>query len=230
MYSNTYKPKSKYTPKYKSKSKSTEQELQQIKSQLSKLKPELKFNQAATTTAVTTLVVSSPYVQCLNYLSQGTGGVNNRIGDRVRSSFVRLRLNCRATTSLTANSAQQVRVIIAKETSTLGSNLSLSQYLLSTTPGEPNTWDLINVTTRDYKRYTTYYDKTFVVGNYAGNPEEFNIDFNKKLGFITDYPRNNTGTVSDIDTNGLFLIVFTNNTTANAIAFSYSWLYGFYDM
>lgn len=199
-----------------------------LQNQIDKFKPELKY--VATGPINVTISNSAPSVSLLNGLTKGTDQTNNRIGDQVRMSFVNLRINLRmdplTIIPSTTPAAYSCRILIVKEKTTLGSTISLTQFFNTATP---YTYSQRNVSTRDPKRFKTYYDKVFMVGNYGGNKEEINIKINKRLGFKTDYSRNNTGTVSDIDTNGLFLIVLTNYTGATGINFSADQLTGFYD-
>jgi len=173
----------------------------------------------------TTLTYSSPMVTFLNPLIKGTGHLGERIGDMAKFSYLTLNVNIHRTT-LSAVEPRLYRVLVIKETSSLGSMLSLSGYFNSATP---YVIDVKNVSNRDKRRYQTYYDRTFLVGpnanvtggianpvhlNSTGSPD-ISIRIRKKLSFTTSYARGNSGGISDVDTNGLFLVVITDNQVAN---------------
>ena len=56
-----------------------------------------------------------------------------------------------------------------------------------------------------------------MTGHNAGQTNEFYINFTRKFNFVSDYALGNAGTVADIDTNSLHLLVFSDNSTANAV-------------
>lgn len=166
---------------------------------------------------------ASPIVATLNVLSQGTSDTT-RIGDKCRMRHLNCKVYLGATSSLTT--AALVRVMLVREKTTLGSALSPSQYFDSATP-DPGAFQK-NVTTRDPSRFITLYDsgcKVISPSQYlaAGpclnmaTPNLICMEMDMNLDFVTDYSRANGGTVTDIDTNGLNLIIFTSTSTASAI-------------
>jgi hypothetical protein len=186
-------------------------------------------------TLSTTLQNAAPIIQVINVLSQGTSDTT-RLGDKSRMKHVNMKINFGSTSSLTT--ASTVRVMLIREKTTLGSALSPSQYFDSATPA-PATFQR-NVTTRDPSRFITLYDSgtkvispaQYLVAGPCVNmatPNLICLEQDMGLDFITDYSRANGGTVSDIDTNGLNLVIFTANTTANAIFAIASWTIDFTD-
>jgi len=167
---------------------------------------------------------ATPVVYCLNNISQGTDETN-RIGSKVR--MVHLEMNMHIFRYVnTQQPACMVRVLLVREISTLGSLLALNQLFSSATP-PPH--DVRNLITRDNRRFKILSDKTFSLGprvvsisvaeHMSGATSSTKIiKWNKKLNFVTNYARGNAGTVADIDTNALHVIVLTDNGTANDLA------------
>jgi hypothetical protein len=156
-------------------------------------------------------------------MTQGTSDTT-RIGDKCRMKHMNMKVYLGATSSLTT--AALVRVLLVREKTTLGSALSPTQYFDSATP-DPGAYQK-NVTTRDPSRFITLYDsgtKVISPSQYlaAGpclnmaTPNLICLEVDMGLDFITDYSRGNAGTVADIDSNGLNLVIFTSTSTASAI-------------
>lgn len=185
----------------------------------------LKHYWFGTTLLSSTFNFANPFVGLINGLAEGNAGVNDRNGVKCKWNTMSMNLNFFRTTT-TAAETHAYRVLIVREKTTLGSNIALAQLFNSATP---NVIDVFNVNNRDKRRFHVYYDKTFYLGpsvtTQGGivNPTHFNtgpspvkvLRIRKKLRFLTDYSRGNTGGVSDIDTNGLFLIIMTNNAVSN---------------
>lgn len=173
------------------------------------------------------LVLSSPLVVLLNGITEGSDETN-RIGDRMKFKWNDIRLQVYATNNLLASGS--FRVMVVREKTALGSALAPAQFLQSATP---NTTAQRNVTTRDHTRYVVYYDETFLLFpavssaaspiNVSG-PDEYNIRIQTPLNFITDFSRGNAGTIADIDTNSLYLLVFTDINTASSVNLIYSYI------
>jgi hypothetical protein len=182
------------------------------------------------------LLNSTPQISVLNLISQGTSE-STRIGDKARMRHLALKMYFGSASSLTVPTS--VQVMIVREKTTLGSALSPSQFFDSATPS-PVAWQR-NVLTRDPDRFITLYDSKFkVLGLAEFSNTTLNKDFSTPsicqfevdlpLDFVTDYSRGNAGTVSDIDTNGLNLVVFTSNTTASAVFATYSYTLTYTDV
>lgn len=212
----------------KNKGRNIESQVQRMQQIVARIQPELKHSQLSSTLLTTSLVNSTPQVVVLNVLSQGTSETT-RIGDKARMRHLTVRLHFGTASSQTTST--MLRAMIVREKTTLGSALSPSQYFDSATPSPP-TWQR-NVTTRDPSRFVTLWDSgTRIIGrdefatatptkNYADSPLVC-MECDIPLDFVTDYSRGNAGTVSDIDTNGLNLVVFTSTATANGVYCGYS--------
>lgn len=166
---------------------------------------------------------TTPHIRLLNGLIRGNDEVNHRIGDKCK--FHRLTMNLTIVNSAAlAYPEQFVRVLIIREKTALGSAIGLSQYFNASFP---EVYDLRNIDTRNDKRFVTYYDKMYRLGNRttstastlhinSGSPQ-LSIRINKKMSFETNYARANTGAIDDIDTNSLYLVIITSNPTSNII-------------
>lgn len=172
----------------------------------------------------------------LNPLSQGTSE-SNRVGDKARMRHLMLKVYVGSASALTTPTS--VQVLVVREKTTLGSALSPSQYFDSVTPS-PTNWQR-NVLTRDPDRFVTLYDSGFrVLGLSEFSSASLNKDFSSPsimqfmcdipLDFVTDYSRGNAGTVADIDTNGLNMVVITSNTTANGVFANYGYTLSYSDV
>lgn len=182
------------------------------------------------------IVNAGPFLQLLNGVTTGTNETNNRIGDLCRMHMLKLRLQF-LRTNAAASISYNVRVLIVKEYTALGSAISLAQLFNSSTPSPRDTR---NVTTRNQKRFKVYFDKEFIMGPHVSSTattalnnqamtDMRNVNITKRFKFVTDYSRNINGNVSDIDTNSLYLIVLTDGTTANDLQMYGGWTLSFTD-
>lgn len=219
----------------KQKSKTMESKLQRIERQLAQITPETKHIQLSSTSLTTSLLNSTPQVVVLNTCSQGSSETT-RNGDKIRNKKIMLKVHFGSASSL--GSATMVQAMLIREKTTLGSALSPTQFFDSSTP-TPMTW-LRNVTTRDPSRFIVLWDsKPKVLGavqaaNATNNinqadPNLICCEIEMPLNFVTDLSRGNAGTVSDIDTDGLNLVIFTANTVASAVYCSYAYTLDFTD-
>lgn len=162
-----------------------------------------------------TLVATAPYIACLNAVGQGTTE-NTRIGRLVKHKWLDLDLQC-YTPSFAGNA--NVRIYIVVETSALGSALSPSQFFVDATTFIPVSQR--DRTNRNASRYVVLWDsRPFSLGGlpvigtagYSASalPSERTISIHLPLNFSTDYSRGNAGTVADIDTNALSIMVCTD--------------------
>lgn len=156
----------------------------------------------------------------MNAMPQGDNEVNFRQGDKAKFGYLNMNIEFFRTNTV-ARGPTFVRVLLIREKTSLGSDLALAQYFNATTP---QIGDIRNIDTRDHNRFVTYYDKTFQLGGWItstvstalynqGASSKKHINIKKKLNFTTDYSRGTGGTISDIDTNGLFLVCITDNTS-----------------
>jgi len=212
-----------------------ERKLQRIERTLASVAPEVKHIQLSATTLTTNLLNSTPQVIPLNICSQGTGETN-RIGDKIRCKRLMLKVHMGSASALTT--ASMVQAMVIREKTTLGSALSPSQFFDSSTPS-PQIWQR-NVTTRDPSRFHLVWSsgcRTIGASQSPNNTLTYNfadsnlvcLEADIPLEFVTDLSRGNAGTVADIDTNGLNLVIFTANPTANGIYATYSYTIDFTD-
>lgn len=151
-----------------------------------------------------TPIYSLPLIYPLNIMPKGSGN-SERNGDTAYMRYLEMRFQIRCNNSSFFEN-QAIRVMIVREKTCLGSTLSLTSFLDTNTP---YTFDLPNKQDVDPKRYKIYYDRTFD----ASGQTQFtrNVSIRRKLGFKTNYSRGNAGDITDIDTNGLFLILISDN-------------------
>lgn len=197
-------------------------------------------------TNLSTLLNSTPYVTTLNTVTEGSDETN-RVGDKARFNWLKLNFQ------VVPNSAQltgcyQIRMMLVKESTCLGSALSLAQFLRGS--GTPSVISNQNYVTRDHSRYKVYYDSgamligpsatavvpagssgtiaTYDIWN-GGSGDNVCRFIHKKLDFTTDYSRGNAGTVSDIDTNSFSLILITDCTQSGAFDINVDYVLEFID-
>jgi len=169
-----------------------------------------------------TPTLSIPGLFLLNGVGQGTSE-NTRIGRLARLKWLDIDLTIENTA--TSAGLQQIRVYIIAETTALGSALAPSQFFVDNTGFSPTSQR--DRTNRNASRYVVLYDsKTFALGQFpyssalsnvawtgsAPLAKHFNIHL--PLNFSTDYSRGNSGTISDIDTNSLYLMMVTDDNNS----------------
>lgn len=228
-YSGHYRSKSQITKaRYQKPTKENFAKLaKQVRAITRKVKPMVnnyKWKSSPAGTVATTAVTSgAPFIQLLNGIAEGADETT-RIGDLLR--IVGLEMNIHFfNNNATILTPSAVRVLLVQEKTALGSAVAMAQLFNSATPSP---WDVRNVTTRDNSRYIIHHDQTFSLGpsvvatanatppiNYSGAiPNELQLNIDKKLNFVTDYSRGNSGTITDIDTNSLYLVILSDATPA----------------
>lgn len=167
---------------------------------------------------------ASPFTLTMNILPTGLTETNQRVGDLIRFNYLDLNLHLFRTLSSLSGASDCVRVLIVREKTALGSALSLNQLFNSATPTPRDTF---NVTTRDHHRYEVYYDKTVLIGPNVSSVAASTLSYNQAspmecflhisipFHFVTDYSRGTSGSVSDIDTNSLTLVILNDSGTAS---------------
>jgi len=166
-----------------------------------------------------TPVLSAPVVLCLNAVVLGLTE-NNRIGRLCKMKWLDLDLQI---TAAGVSQAPAFRIYIVVETTTLGSLLSPASFFADNV--NFNVTSQRDRTNRNASRYLVLYDsKTQVVASGAAasgvaapvtqgvSAIERDYNIHLDLGFVTDYSRGTAGTVADIDTNALQLVIVTDNT------------------
>lgn len=225
----------------KSKTKKTGNRLKKVEKKVNELYNEIETKVLGTLSDASGVIeISSigitnavPTVLLLNGMARGTAQ-SNRIGEKVKFTGLEMGLQFYSTSSMI--SQWQVRVMLVREKTALGSLASLSGLFGDATPAPHYTR---NYATRDAERYSVLWDRSFVISPYAsslngaGTSNNYNTStpstkrymIKKKLNFITNYARGDTGTVTDIETNTFQLIVFTDGSTSNALD-----MYGTYNL
>lgn len=173
------------------------------------------------------LLNSTPTTDLLNGMAVGDTNAT-RDGNRVK--FYSLEMRVIITAGSTLTSPTPVRFMLVRKLKTVGATITISNLLADSSPDFLDNFNVNNI--EFSKTYKVYWDKTVVinprVANYsAGTADPLSngpchrcLTIRTKLGgFVTNYGLGTAGTVSDIDTNGLFLISFTDNSTANAVGF-----------
>jgi hypothetical protein len=169
--------------------------------------------------------IGTPYLICLNAVAQGTSE-NTRIGRLCRHKWLDLDFTIFQTTTLDTSS---VRAYVVVETTALGSNLSPSQFFVDASAFTPTSQR--DRTNRNASRFVVLWDSgPHVIGPFslasgqtapavigAGQPAQRSWSKHIPLNFTTDYSRGNGGTISDIDTNSLFLMIVTDQTAGTAV-------------
>lgn len=167
--------------------------------------------------------LAAPIIQVLNGVPTGLTETNQRVGDLCKFHYLNLNLTINRIGAAAAGSVTY-RVILVREYTALGSAPTCANIFNSNTP-PPN--DVRNVVTRNGKRFQIFYDtgvrvlgaqivSTAVANVFNNNhTSEVNISIKKRFHFTTDYSRGVAGTVADIDTNSLSLIILTDDSVAN---------------
>lgn len=171
----------------------------------------------------TTTVNSTPKAHLLNGIAQGDTN-ETRDGNKVRWTRAEVRLLIKSNSALTAPT--YLRVLLVRRVNTGGASFSFAELFDDSTP---DVLDQYNRAGSDIERqFKIYYDKHFLLGparidytsatgHNAGQTNEYYINFSRKFNFVTDYALGTDATVGSIDTNSLHLLVFSDNSTANAV-------------
>jgi len=202
-----------------------DKQIVQLKKQVRNLsKTDNKYNH--TTVAETTLVNSTPKSHLLNGISQGTSSTA-RIGNSLKWLTLEARLYFIAQAALPVDTP--IRIMVVRTKQNKGDAFTWADLFSTTTPAERA---LFNYEAKNIsKLFDIVYDKSIMLGKYEVNGTSPNMhtfgtnspsqimNFNRKLNFTTTY--NSSGnTVSDIETNSLHLLVFTDTATASAIHYN----------
>lgn len=208
--------------KYAKKSAKTEsnkeltKEVSVLKSKVSRMNSDIerKVVNVFQNTA-TSVDFNNPFTVLLNPLSQGTS-VSTRLGNKVKAVYVDLTVTLQQQLT-TAQGLGFARIMLVREKPSLGSAISLNSLLGYSTPYVQSSY---NYTNREWDdRFKVYYDKQFAIDGKTYINRVFRI--RKRLGFVTNYARGNTGTISDIDVNSLYLVILTNWNSANNMYYQY---------
>lgn len=187
---------------------------------------EPKYKQG--TFADTSVVNGTPSVFLLNGIQQGDTNLL-RDGVKLRWRSLKLRIIIQSGAQVVPNF---IRFILVREITALGSDVSPAQLLTSATP---DVLAQYNVSTRDNSRYVVYKDSGPIVmgpdtvdyssstGTSTVHPMARIWNINKKFNFVTNYSRGTAGTIADIDTNSLSLLVFADTAITDGIGIFGAW-------
>jgi hypothetical protein len=182
---------------------------------------------------------SSPITQCLNAVAQGTSE-NTRIGRLTTNKWLDIDININAVNgSIVVQALPGFRIYIVVESTALGSNIQPAQFFVDSA-----IFDVLSQrdrTNRNAERYVVLWDsgpQLLATASATGSGTQNSmaaappIKYYSKhlpLNFKTDYSRGNAGTVADIDTNALHLLVVTDDATSNQIYCKAAWTLCFND-
>lgn len=152
----------------------------------------------------------TPAIVLLNGMTQGVTG-QTRVGNNVKFISIDLKINCAYGPTVLDKQNNSIRCILVREKPALGQAISFTS-MFDTSP--TYTFTQFENNDRDWKeRFHILYDQTFLVNSQLFITEK-NIRIKRKLGFVTSYARGNAGTIADIDTNSLYLLMIADSTTA----------------
>jgi len=159
----------------------------------------------------------------LNLIVQGVTG-NTRTGRQVRLESLRLSFNFQ---NQTAVSEDLIRVMVVYDKETRGTSPGSGDILQVNTFGLAqlnSSWNFDNVPTRFQILVDKVMSLTPTVStsstNAAWNSPDNHLLVNVKIGRQTHFYNTSAGTVADIDSGGLFLILMGKNGTSGS-AYSY---------
>jgi len=186
--------------------------------------------------ATVNLTLAAPLVQLLNGVAQGTSE-NTRIGRLIRNKWIEFNLEASTGAFL---GAILFRAYLVVESTALGSALAPGQFLIDAANFSPLSQR--DRTNRNASRYCVLWDSgpkhiggdSIASGQAAPavsgvSPSELVWSKRVNLNFDTDYSRGNAGTVADIDTNSLHMLILTDDGNANHCFASLTWTLCFQD-
>jgi len=194
-----------------------------------------KYIVETNTTITSNLATGTPAIYNLNPLVQGTSNTT-RVGSKARMVNIDLFVQIGYNNAVNTHN-QNFRILLVRDVACEGV-LTTNGELFTSAGG---TDSLQNVTTVNPDRFLVLYDHIFKRDDYGVlvDPVSGAAVWNGVvlpahrvrigLNFVTDYSRGNAGTVADIDTNGLTLVVLTDNSVANACFCNVSKNIRFYD-
>lgn len=162
-------------------------------------KPEYKYNDVNTAPYT---VLTSGSAQLMNGTVKGTEAVNQRIGYKIRNTYIK----AFGDVYTTDNSASMTRIMIVYDKQSNGAAPAVTSILASASPYAQYLQEL------RHDRFTILYDKMF----YTDTQFRTKIwKFQKKINLPTQYySTGNAGLVSDIQRGSIHLISVTTNSNA----------------
>lgn len=215
-----------------------DKEIKSLKRKVNEIEKSTEEHVRHVQVAQTTFDRAQPFVYCLNGLAQGTG-VATRSGNLVKAKRIDVRIQLFANApTLTFDTL--VRVMLVREKTTLGSMLSITQFL---GVGNPFTYACRNYQNRDQDRYKVIKDVVVGLGPvstaingtgistfaHQGYPSIRDLHFDCPLNVNVNHSRSNLGTQADIENYGYFLLFFTDVDTVNAVSHRFDYNYHFTD-
>jgi hypothetical protein len=189
--------------------------------------------------AGTNITNSAPLVTTLNAVAQGTSE-NTRIGRLVKNKWIDIDIRVNAINgSIVTQAVPGYRIYVVAESSCLGAAVNPAQFFVDATIFTPLSQR--DRTNRNASRYVVFWDSgpnflctasatgSGTQNSMAAGPPVHFYSKHIELPFMTDYSRGNAGTVADIDTNSLCLIVVTDDATSNQIYIDAAWTLCFND-
>jgi len=151
-------------------------------------------------------------VYLLNGIARGDE-INQRNGREVIMRSIQFQYTTRATTA--TGLAQQHRIMLVYDRQTNATPLTAAQVLTSASTLAPR-----NLENR--KRFKILYDRTFAINPSTESDSEISRRFYRRLRHPITFNGNNAGTVGDITTGSLYLVVVGTipvGSTAGSITF-----------
>lgn len=167
---------------------------------------------------------AAPGLFLLNGVATGNTEIT-RVGRLTKNEWLNLDLSVYSTTAY--DGALGIRIYVVVETTALGSALAPAQFFVDAAVFA--SWSQRDRTNRNASRYVVLWDSgSFPIGGLrdvtaaantyatvsgtAPTEREFNIHI--PLNFYTDYSRGVAGTIADIDTNSLYLLVVQDSANS----------------
>lgn len=189
-----------------------DKKIRKLERRVASNKPELKYSKASFGNPGTYTSLDSSNPLWLNLNAPITIGSNDgqHIGHRFRNKFVEIRIQLGYVGGQQYQSSIRAMLYIDKNP-----RGQANPIFGSSAPWTDSIRDFVGDNQHNFK---VLYDKTFDV---SAQKYVCNIVIKKKLNFISDHSRGNTGTYTDQDTGALYLLLFTNNqnTGSNAILY-----------
>jgi len=151
-------------------------------------------------TAVSGVISTTPSIALINASVVGDD-FDNRDGRSIRIKSVQIALTVFFNASATQTATRMMVVIDKQPNETL---LVIGDLITAT-----NSHAMRNLDQR--KRFVILWDRVVTQGDQENAPRH--IEFYKKLDMITVYDDSNAGTIADIETNALYLILFSTEAT-----------------
>jgi hypothetical protein len=172
----------------------------------SSFKPEYKYYDTISSSTTTTLPGGgTPQFIFLNDPVVGSEG-NQRIGQRINWREINSTFNVTLASLNTAN--DQFRFLLVQDKQSNGSVFAITDLLQQTT-GLQTLVSMQTITAS--KRFHVWIDKKFTLCN--NGTETICLNFYKRFNITTAYFANNNQNVSDVETNSLYWVLMSNNST-----------------